>query len=189
MASSTHGAFAVGPVPHKVKNGADKNINAPTPEQLAELVTVSGDVPVAARRGKLGLCGACREPVASHWDDAGRFLGCAAAGENTVFVLWPVKWHTSEIAPQYRPREEEEVKPAREFVRARYASTLPDGTDLDALDLSDHRRKVLKVIHAAPAGIIARDIIKESKLPHGSVQQALSWLRERQLITATEDDK
>jgi hypothetical protein len=187
--SSSRGAFAVVSVPHSRKgNGEAPSVNAPTPEQLAELVTVSREAPTPARRGKLGLCGACREPVAAHWDDAGRFLGCTEAGEQTVFVLWPVKWAAGEIPARFQPREV--VKPAREFVRARYIATLPEGTDLETLDLSDHRKRVLRVIHKTGIeGIVARDIIRESKLPHGSVQQALSWLRERQLITAIEDDK
>jgi hypothetical protein len=44
----------------------------------------------APRYGRLGACSACRQPVLTHFDGAGRFLGCANVPEDTVFVLMPV---------------------------------------------------------------------------------------------------
>jgi MarR family protein len=75
----------------------------------------------------------------------------------------------------------------RGFRRARYHSAVTGATP-DTLPISPTRMKVLKAIHrAGKKGVRARDIMDRTKLPHGSVQQTLNWLRAQNLVAAQED--
>lgn len=51
--------------------------------------------------------------------------------------------------------------------------------------LSPTRLKVLQAVYKAKKGLKAADIMARCKLPHGSVQQTLHWLREHQMIDHT----
>lgn len=48
---------------------------------------------------------------------------------------------------------------------------------------SEQRLKVYRAIHSAGVtGVQSKDILTKTGLPHGTVQQILHWLRERQLV-------
>lgn len=51
--------------------------------------------------------------------------------------------------------------------------------------LSPTRLKVLQAVYNAKKGLQAREIMTKCRLPHGSVQQTLHWLREHQMIDHT----
>lgn len=151
---------------------------APTPDDLAALAQAQAPRPAPARHGRLGLCGACRESVASHWDAAGQWRGCPAATPDTVFVLWPATEGGGHgpTPPPRRPR------PAAAFS---YHSGRPVG-DEDAL--SPQQREVLGAVHAAGEhGARVKEILARTGLPSGSVQWTLRWLRDQQLIVAKAD--
>jgi hypothetical protein len=66
----------------------------------------------------------------------------------------------------------------RAFRRGVYRSTLHHKANPEKLPLSETRLKVLKVIHkAGKKPLRAKDIMKKTNLPHGSIQQTLNWLR------------
>lgn len=48
--------------------------------------------------------------------------------------------------------------------------------------LSPTRLKVLQAVYKAKKGLKAADIMARCKLPHGSVQQTLHWLRTHEMI-------
>lgn len=48
--------------------------------------------------------------------------------------------------------------------------------------LSPTRLKVYKTIYGAKTGLLAKDIMAKCKLPHGSVQQTLNWLRNHRFV-------
>lgn len=50
--------------------------------------------------------------------------------------------------------------------------------------LSPTRLKVLRAILEAKKGLQARQIMTRCKLPHGSVQQTLHWLRQHEMVDA-----
>ncbi len=54
---------------------------------------------------------------------------------------------------------------------------------LEKFGMSPTRLKVYKVIYRnAKRGLLARDIMTKTELPHGSVQQTLHWLREHKMV-------
>lgn len=53
--------------------------------------------------------------------------------------------------------------------------------------LSPTRQKVYKAVWGAKRGLLAKDIMQKCKLPHGSVQQTLHWLREHKMIEHEEE--
>lgn len=160
----------------------------PTPEELTQLAQVRSEAPAPVRRGKLGGCGACHQAAAAHWDAAGRFLGCPAAGEDTVFILWPAGSVGPRRVAHQGDRDRHRAKPAREFQRARYRTRLDKDVQPSSLTLSPQRKQVLTAIHeAGDEGIIAREIETRTGLPNGSVQQAARWLRDHTVIDAVED--
>ena len=85
---------------------------------------------------------------------------------------------------------------------ARYRTTIhhrmkPENILVNGEPISDQRLKVLRAVQAQyKTGVRASEIIKKHKLPHGTVQNALNWLREHQadhaqgkpLVVAEEDD-
>ena len=91
---------------------------------------------------------------------------------------------------------------SRSLSVARYRTTIhhrmkPENILVNGEPISDQRIKVLKAVQAQyKTGIRASEIIKRFKLPHGTVQNALNWLREHQadhaqgkpLVVAEEDD-
>lgn len=50
--------------------------------------------------------------------------------------------------------------------------------------LSDVRGKVYDTLRAQPDGMLSRELIKKTKLVHGSVQQTLNWLRSAKMVRA-----
>ncbi len=155
-------------------------LNAPTLEELQELAQPHPDRPAMARRGSLGLCRACRLSVASHWDSAGRWLGCTAAASHTVYVLWPVAGAMPAQAP-----DDDTPQHTRAFGVARYYPGEQASARLPRL--SDHRKRVFQAVQDAGAdGTLAREISARTNLPNGSVQQAARWLRDHHLITAVD---
>jgi hypothetical protein len=91
---------------------------------------------------------------------------------------------------------------SRSLSVARYRTTIhhrmkPENILVNGEPISDQRLKVLKAVQAQyTTGVRASEIIKKHKLPHGTVQNALNWLREHQadhaqgkpLVVAEEDD-
>jgi hypothetical protein len=155
----------------------------PTLNDLRRIASLTTDTePTPARRGKLGACRACQQSAASHFDSAGRWLGCTAAPDAVTFVLWPVSTATNGSTPPPTPTlEPAQGQPQRRFYRARHYYAGP--RDLSSLTLSDHRRRVLEAIRdAGKAGTLSRDVVKATKLSYGSVTQATDWLQNQHLI-------
>jgi hypothetical protein len=159
--------------------------------------------PVKVPQGKLGGCVACQQAIAAHFQ-AGRWIGCPEGEESTVFLLVPASMlvkgkaleskHTTVKADAATVNETatavEESEQTRGFKRARYFSTLRANASIDTLPLSDTRKKVLRIIHkTGKQGIRAKAIMSRGKLPHGTVQQTLNWLRTqaKPLVEARED--
>jgi len=75
--------------------------------------------------------------------------------------------------------------------RPKFAYTVKDRKNTPALakrfGFSEPRLRVYKAIFNADPirGIQSKDILRVTKLPHGSVQQILHWLRSREMITGT----
>lgn len=131
------------------------------------------DQPQPARRGALGICALCNQPAVTHWDTAGRFLGCIAASDDTIFILQAVGV-TADQPEGARPR------------RARWHSTMPPGTDIASMDLSPQRDTVARALDSfGIEGALSADICKRTGLSNSSVQQALSWMKSRQLARQT----
>lgn len=49
--------------------------------------------------------------------------------------------------------------------------------------LSPTRLRVYRAIYGAKKGLLAKDIMTKLKMPHGSVQQTLNWLRNQRLVS------
>lgn len=76
----------------------------------------------------------------------------------------------------------------RGFARARYKSAVHHKAKVEKLDLAPKQKRVLKVLHANyRTGLVARDIMRKARLPHGSVQSTLNWLRAHNYVAAVED--
>lgn len=175
-------------------------ITPQTPETVAAILAAMNLVgveepPIAAPQGALGGCVACGHTVASHFVD-GAFVGCLKGTRETVFILVPAVRaqprrngkSAAALVPVNGSRASEPVTPARGFVRARYFSTLHHKAKVEKAGLSPTRERVLRVIHeSGHAGVIAREIKRRAKLPHGSVQQTLNWLRAHHKVEARED--
>lgn len=54
----------------------------------------------------------------------------------------------------------------------------------ETFGMSRTRLKVYKVIYKHKTGLLARDLMKQTGLPHGSIQQTLNWLRGHKLVAA-----
>lgn len=54
---------------------------------------------------------------------------------------------------------------------------------------SEQRLKVYEEVYLSRTGILAKELITKTKLPHGTVQQILSWLRSRKFVEATPEAK
>lgn len=52
--------------------------------------------------------------------------------------------------------------------------------------MSTTRLKVYKSIYKCKTGCLARDLMVQTKLPHGSIQQTLNWLRNQKLVVGKE---
>lgn len=73
----------------------------------------------------------------------------------------------------------------RAFRRARYHSKLHHAKSVEKMDLTPTRAKVLAAIHASgKTGVLAKQVMKRTKLPHGSIQQTLHWLRQHDMVEA-----
>lgn len=179
--------------------GSKSGINA----AVLAAVRLAGVVeePIRVPQGELGGCIACGHTAASHFS-AGAWVGCVKGEPGMVFILVPAtsapqrreRKHTAgavslpAVAHETAPIVVEAPHQTRGFVQARYRSTLHHRAKVDRLGLSPTRAKVLKTIHAkGKAGILARQIRKEAKLPHGSVQQNLNWLRAHKFVSAEEN--
>jgi DNA-binding transcriptional ArsR family regulator len=185
--------------------------NAASLAAVSMAVAMAGkaDEPVRVPAGELGGCVGCGKTVSSHFQD-GKWLGCPAGDPATVYILVPAaKGFDKAMAGTREQRgvfaatkapaiahekaaAVEPVKPvgviSRGFRRARYVSGLRANANLAKLPLSETRRKVLRTVHqAGERGLLARQIGKRAKLPHGSVQQTLNWLRSQKLVVAHED--
>lgn len=56
----------------------------------------------------------------------------------------------------------------------------------ETFGMSKTRLKVYRVIYKHKTGLLARDLMKQTGLPHGSIQQTLNWLRGHKLVAAKE---
>lgn len=161
----------------------------PMAERKPDTPLVVDGQPLPARHGRPGACELCRQSVLSHFDTEGRWVGCVAATTETVFMLVPVEGGrpmgrkaAGKVAGV--PTAGTKTRPAR--LRYTVGADAPQ-TPPEAL--SDQRRRVYEAVaRAGRDGVLARDIIDASGLSHGSVQQALSWLREHAIIQARHDD-
>ncbi len=90
----------------------------------------------------------------------------------------------------------------RAFTTARYYSTLhharnPKNVRVNGEPLSRHRLRVLNAVQqSGKLGVRAKDVIERYRLKHGTVQNALAWLRQHQpddankpLVIAAEDEQ
>ena len=150
--------------------------------------------PLPARHGTPGKCRACKRSITSHFDTEGRFVGCTAVPDGTVFDLVPVSAEMDDLLatnPLGVPATTPTDAPTRtrEFRRARYWATMPSGKRPDQLHLhSDHRKRVLQAIYDyGKTGAISTEIREKSGLENNQIQQALSWLRAHRLVEARED--
>lgn len=172
--------------------------------QTAAAMVGVDEAPIPVPSGDLGGCVACGRTVASHFSD-GRWVGCLKGDPTTVFILVPAARANAETVTRRTTAEQRAHSHGtgtatahdlatsthtqdRGFVRARYHSTLHHRAKPEKLHLTPVRTKVLRAVHEhSKEGLLARDIIKRTKLPHGSVQQTLNWLRHHNLVTAEED--
>lgn len=162
--------------------------------------------------GQVGPCQRCGLSVLSHFDKLGAFIGCTQpVPDGYVFVLvalplnMPVGRSVREEKRRATPARV--AKPAdrvngkvvktatppgrakRRFNKARYFLAVPAGTQLGALTSSESRLKILKAFRSAgEAGLASREIIEKTGLPHGAVQDALSWMRNHTYVDVREDD-
>lgn len=167
--------------------------------------------PPIVPQGLAGGCVACRHTVASHFkagtNGTVEFVGCLKGEADTVYILVPASAPrvrqtaipTSLVLPQSDVANDtgvplEPTEPSRQpriGRRAVYFSTLhhkakPENVKHEDAPLSETRLKVLKAVHEAgrSTGIRSKDILKKTKLPHGSVQQTLHWLRMQGFVNA-----
>ena len=117
-----------------------------------------------------------------------KFMSLSPTDRKFVFDLLDRLESYEGDTPREHQSEPRDVRVAREFQRARYRTRLAKDVNPEALTLSAHRKRVLKDVHeSGEAGTIARAIIERTGLPNSSVQQAARWLRDHQMIDATED--
>jgi hypothetical protein len=142
------------------------------------------------RSGLPGGCTACGQSIESHFD-GNRWRGCIAGQSTTVYILVAMQGGTDDdehAEPRSRAPRSVVASVARGAARFRYFSTLHHRTKVEGLNLSAVREKVLIAIQASgKRGVIARDLRRQTRLPHGSVQQTLNWLREHKLVEAKEE--
>lgn len=156
------------------------------------------EAPLSTPQGELGGCVACGHTVRSHFGPDGAWIGCLKGTGNTVFVLVAVRKDTGKATP----REHSDANGSRAIAhetatapvsetdtsrprRLRYTSTVDGRRNIDKLPLSPTRRKVLKAVHrVGKDGILAKQVLARTKLPHGSVQQTLNWLRNHKFVHA-----
>lgn len=166
---------------------------------VAAAVRLAGEIQMVPS-GVIGGCTACGGPAVDHFGHGG-WIGCPKGSPSTVFVLAAIvvgggvneNGNGGGVAVLGEGAAATPVKEKRlrGFFRARYTTKLHHSAKPELLHI-DHltptRMRALKVIHdAGKAGLLARDIVKRSKLPHGSVQQTLHWLREQQLVNAEKE--
>lgn len=79
------------------------------------------------------------------------------------------------------------VKPVQPVEREQYRYSARDRRmtpeQAEKYGMSATRLKVFRAIYKSKSGLLARDIMKQCKLPHGSVQQTLNWLRNHRFVT------
>lgn len=189
-------------------------INLATTDSMSEAIKTAAQLAGTAEKipqGQLGGCVACGHTVASHFhlmESTLRFLGCPEGKAETVFVLVPVEMLlkqgrqavggvtvkdravSHDVGTRQVVSSSDTAMFARGFRRARYRSALHHKAKAEKLNLSEMRQKVLNAIHAAgKGGLKSSEIMKHTKLPHGSVQQTLHWLRQRRYVIAVEDEE
>ena len=156
-----------------------------------------------ARHGVLGSCAACQQPIPSHFDATWQWIGCTAlVPRSVVFMLVPVPLpeRNNGHDPVASDRPVTRTKPKkgapivkRQFMRAAYRATLPEGVTLDSLvTLSPNRRRVLAAVlrlnEESQVQPVTKDVIHETKLGRGIVSEALVWLRSHALVEAVSMD-
>lgn len=172
---------------------------------LKAMTLNENDPPVQVPQGQLRGCVCCQHSVASHFGPDGKWVGCYGAEADTVFVLVPatmlVKQGKAPRADASKRRQANGSGVAnlsttaldtrvqsREFRRARYFTALHHKANPEKLELSEARLKVLKAVHSAGReGVLSKAVMKRTKLPHGSIQQTLNWLRAHEYVKAQED--
>lgn len=168
----------------------DKTVTSLTPDAITRAVQMAGveEAPIPLPRGQIGGCVACGHTAASHFAN-GRWVGCINGSDDTVFILIPV--HHDDRRQGGAPSSGLgldlglRTKRQRFARRAIYRSKIHHLAKLDKLRLSDARMRVLQAIHeSGKGGIQARDIGARTKLPHGTVQQTLRWLRDQGHVEA-----
>lgn len=160
-------------------------------------------VPIQLPQGKEGGCVCCQHKIAAHFNSQGQWIGCTGAEADTVLILVPANMlagsvparrakqsHSDGIAHDMAvtgataatPAEGGQTRGARRY---RYFTKLHHKSDPAKLELSETRLKVLKAVHAeGKTGTLAKQVMKKTKLPHGSIQQTLNWLRAQGHIDA-----
>jgi hypothetical protein len=177
--------------------------------ELGTLPSPVRNAPVAEgeRRGGAGVCQACGGYIIDHFDPVlpRVFIGCPAATDNTVFSLVPIE----ATMPVDRPEQLERTGRRRATPRKGVQAVAPDAagdaqggpTPKRKFQVARHfltraarrrakdiakpgtaKEKVVQTLLKAPDGALARDIIEKTGLPHGSVQQALGWLRDHDYV-------
>jgi hypothetical protein len=180
---------------------------------LAAVAMAGAEASPLIPQGQAGGCVACQQPLLSHFatDDSGRvrFVGCLKGTADTVYILVAAKvgkngkrgpaLHAKGVANDLqivtptsgtvgveRTERTEPRKQGRFARRAVYRPTKVNArVNPEKLELSDTRKKVFKVVQrAGRKGIRSKQILTRTKLPHGSVQQTLNWLRAHNLVEA-----
>lgn len=136
--------------------------------------------------GVEGGCVACQHPIHKHLDKHGAWVGCPEADPDTTFILVPVRTvrSTAQVA---RPATTTAapVRTVRSQVgvaRPRFRYVCVDRRARPVL--SEVRAKVYDTLRKHPEGLLSRDLIKRTKLVHGSIQQTLNWLRTKKYVRA-----
>lgn len=181
--------------------GSSDDPELPTLGQLRGFAVPSDATPIPARRGHLGLCFACHQPVATHFDTDCRFVGCTAVDDSVTFVLVPVVAEGAKVIPHFSPGPAGDYptlpavvggrpphkKKDRGIQKARYFATAKGIAALAGDEVAPRRRQVLEaVVAAGETGIRAPEVKETAHLEHGSAQNALRWLRDKGAIIAVE---
>lgn len=154
-----------------IQTTLNTDTNNATLAAIRAAVNMAGHIeePVVVPQGELGGCVACGHTVMSHFRE-GRFIGCLKGTTDTVFILVPATRTASRKATERRALNGAKV--------VEVAHDMAVAEPVKKLGLSPVRTKVLAAIHEnTRTGLLAKDIMKKAKLPHGSVQQTLNWLR------------
>lgn len=155
--------------------------------------------PTPARRGRLGLCVACNDPVAVHFNTLGEFIGCPAAELDTVFVLWPysgaavspgsVGRHLAgpvEATPAAVPPAPRKPKAPRRGNYFRHVPT-PKAASADPATMTENRRRgweaLLAVHRKTKRGAYMPELEAKSGLPSNILSEAMRWLENKGLNT------